>query len=148
MNSAKPPLYRKHNKLAYLFRHRSAPGSFRHDRNTKALQRFEGSHRSMARSREGYDYTPLYRFLLSKVGHNWDDVFSEAVSRLDKQEPVFRLVDLHYHTGMPGTVRLGENSYYTRLTVHDGILVVADPHAQPPEKRCTCCTWTFNGVPY
>ncbi len=144
MNRAKPPLYRKYNKTAWGY-HQS---SFRDDRNTKELKGFEGTHRSMPRSRAGYDYTPLYRFLLSKVGQSWDEVFSEAVGRLDKQEPVFRLVDLHCQGGTAGTVGMGESTYYSRLTVQDGILVVADPLAAPPEKRCTCCTWTFNGVPY
>jgi len=44
--------------------------------------------------RRGLDYTPLYRFLLSKVGADWDDVHSEAVSRLDEEYPIFFVVAL------------------------------------------------------
>ncbi len=45
--------------------------------------------------RHGYDYPPLFRFLLSKVGQSWDTVFSEANARLDRPEPVFWMVALH-----------------------------------------------------
>jgi len=47
----------------------------------------------MRRDRQnGLDYTPLYRFLLSKVGEDFDEVYSEAVARLDRPDPVFHLV--------------------------------------------------------
>ncbi|MDX7538742.1 hypothetical protein [Serratia marcescens] len=36
------------------------------------------------RIQHGMDYTPLFQFLLSKVGQPWNEVHSEAVSRLDK----------------------------------------------------------------
>ena len=42
----------------------------------------------------GLDYTPLFRFLLSKVGQDWDAVHSEAVARLDRQEPIYWMVAL------------------------------------------------------
>jgi len=75
----------------------------------------------MGRSRVGYDYTPLFRFLLSKVGCSWDEVYSAALARLDKREPIFWLVDLH--DPREGVVCVGESSYFSRLTVVDGILV-------------------------
>lgn len=43
----------------------------------------------------GMDYTPLFQFLLSKVGQPWNEVHSEAVSRLDKEAPIFYPVALH-----------------------------------------------------
>jgi len=32
--------------------------------------------------RHGLNYSPLYKFLRSQVGQDWDSVYSEAVSRL------------------------------------------------------------------
>ena len=148
MNQVKEPLYRKYNKLARGF-HRNTPGGeFRHQRNTKELKNFEGTQMSIGRTREGYDYTPLFKFLLSRVGRNWDTIFSEAVSRLDKQEPIFYLVDLQFKQGDYGVVRIGESSYYSKLTVQDDLLIIADPDATAPAKLCTCCTHAFNGTAY
>lgn len=36
-------------------------------------------------------------FLLTKVGQQWDEVYSHAVKRLDKPEPIFWMVALHSH---------------------------------------------------
>lgn len=144
MNREKAPLYRKYNKRAWGYHH----SSFRDDRNSKEVKYFEGAHRSMPRSRAGYDYTPLFRFLLSKVGQEWDGIFSEAVSRLDKQVPIFWIVDLHFKNGARGVTGIGESTYYSKLTVRDGILEIADREAPLPVKYCNCCTHTFNGVPY
>ncbi len=91
---------------------------------------------------------PLFRFLLSKVGQKWDDIFSEALKRLDKHDPVFWLVDLDFEDGEYGIVRIGESSYYSKLTVKNGLLIKADENAMAPAKSCTCCTHTFNGKPY
>ena len=148
MHGIKEPLYRKYNKLATGFHLKTPGGEFRHERNSKAMRNFEDTHISMRRTREGYDYTPLFRFLLSKVGQKWDDIFSEAVKRLDQQEPVFWMVDLDFDVGANGVVRLGESSYYSKLTVKNGLLIKADENSVPPAKSCTCCTHTFNGKPY
>ncbi len=148
MKGHKEPLYRKYNKVARGFHHNAPGGEYRYERNSKAMNNFEATHKSIHRTRAGYDYTPLFRFLLSKVGQNWDDVFSEAVSRLDKQEPVFWLVDLNLENNDDGVVRIGEHSYYSKLTVKDGLLTRADEAAEAPAKSCTCCTHTFNGKPY
>lgn len=149
MNRPPQPLYRKYNKLPRWSNGcRSGGGDFRHERNGKTMKNFAGTHRSMRRTRDGYDYTPLFQFLLSQVGRNWDEVFSEAVGRLDKQAPIFWLVDLHFREGNPGTVRTGDNAYFSKLTVTEGVLVKADPLAEAPCRSCTCCTHSFNGVPY
>lgn len=147
MNRPKQPLYRKLNKRAFNF-HLCRPSTpFRDERNTKAMKSFEGYHRSIGRTREGYDYTPLFKFLLSKVGQSWNDVFSEAVSRLDKQEPVFWMVDLNFKEGDEPLVRIGENTFYAKLKVVDDILLIADENVVPA-KYCDCCTHTFNGKAY
>ncbi len=148
MNRAKQPLYRKCNKTAHGFHLPRPNGHFRHERNTQAMERFEGTHMAMGETNIGFDYTPLFQFLLSKVGGIWDEIFSEAVSRLDKQEPVFWMVELDPRKMSRPIVRIGESSYYSKLTVADGVLVKIDPDAGPPAKSNTCCTFTFNGRPY
>lgn len=88
----KEPLYRKVNNKARMTRHGDG-GEYRYGRHTKKqkISIEEETMRSSMHSkfRHGLDYTPLYRFLLSKVGHNWTQVHSEALSRLDKEEPIF-----------------------------------------------------------
>lgn len=97
--------------------------------------------------RRGLDYTPLYRFLLSKVGRPWDDIYSEAKRRLDRAEPIFWMVALG-EDDRKDYVRLGESSYFSGLFVDEsGILRVVDPEIGPSslEPSCACCTHTFNG---
>ena len=147
MKGIKEPLYRKYNKLARGFYTHSRGGNFRHERNTKGMKNFKGTHKSIRITRVGYDYTPLYKFLLSRVGQEWDKVYSEAVNRLDQKEPIFFLVDFNYKEGESGIVGFDESTYYSKLTVRNGLLVKADENAVP-KKYCACCTHTFNGILY
>ncbi|MGP0846086.1 hypothetical protein, partial [Serratia sp. CY83965] len=79
------------------------------------------------RIQHGMDYTPLFQFLLSKVGHPWNEVHSEAVSRLDKPAPIFYLVALH-RKNWRSYVCCGESSYYSGLCVDErGILQKVNP---------------------
>lgn len=146
MNREPQKLYRPYNKTAHGFHTGRMGGDYSDARHSKTMQRFEGKHLSIGQTHIGYDYTPLFRFLLSKVGREWDEVLSEAVAWLDKQEPIFWMVELHTPTS--GVVRIGDNSYYSCLNVRDGVLVKVEEAALPPKKGCTCCTHTFNGVPY
>jgi len=127
-------------------------GDFRHERNTKSLNSFEGTHMSMHSGKErGMDYTPLFKFLLSKVGQKWDDVYSEAIPRLDKKKPIFWMVDMQPDKNDIGLVSMGESTYYSKLTVdEDGILVKINPEltADKMYTACNCCTHTFNGISY
>lgn len=144
----KEPLFRKVNTRARGVRHRSG-GDYRHERNSKSEKNSDATHGSMhGQHRRGLDYTPLFRFLLSKVGANWDEVFSEAVSRLDRQEPIFWMVAIHDHEKQE-FFRAGESSYYSGLYVDEaGRLQVVNPAIGPHSMApfCTCCTHTFNGV--
>lgn len=100
------------------------------------------------KQRRGLDYTPLFMFLLSRVGSDWDSVYREAVERLDRPEPIFWLVALN-EADRCAVVRLGESSYYSGLYVDEGgILQRVDPGLKPEDltPTCTCCTHTFNGV--
>lgn len=148
MSPLKSTLYRKVNTTAHGVHHGHG-GAFGDERNTKQQERSVGTRQSMHGKRQrGLDYTPLFKFLLSKVGVGWNDVYAEAVSRLDRAEPIFWLVALHEHERKP-FVRIGESSYYSGMYVDAaGILQVVDPSlgASSLVPDCKCCTHTFNGV--
>jgi hypothetical protein len=96
----------------------------------------------------GLDYTPLFRFLLSRVGRDWDGVYREAVSRLDKAEPIFWMV-ARSEAEKKRHVLIGESSYFSGLYVDDqNRLAVVDPtlRVEQMTPSCPCCTHTFNGV--
>jgi hypothetical protein len=157
----KEPLYRKENKTSLYTHYYVHTGEdFRHDRNTKKMKEFEGDKKPMNSGKYGYDYTPLMKFLISKVGKKWDDVYSEAISRLNDTEPIFWLVYLKptknivvrqedssysYELTIPKVVRVGESTYYHALTVDEnGILVFVDK-TETIEPSCTCCTHSLDG---
>ena len=141
----KEPLYRKVNTRTHHVR-REAGGEFRHERRTG--NDWETTRGSMhPDTKHGHDYTPLHRFLLSRVGKRWVDVHSEAISRIDDESQIWWMV------AAPGAerrdcVRTGENSYFSGLYVDEaGVLRVVDPAltAENFLPTCTCCTHTFNG---
>ena len=97
----------------------------------------------------GLDYTPLYKFLLSKVGQDWDMIHSEAISRLDKEDPIYHLVARNEHEKQD-YVRCGESSKYSGLFVdEDNKLQLVNPNLRNEHlfPSCHCCTHTFNGTP-
>jgi hypothetical protein len=140
------PLYRRVNTRARGVRH--GGGDYRWSRNGKAERADDRGHGSMhAGQRRGLDYTPLFRFLLARVGADWNDVHGEAVRRLDRAEPIFWLVARSDAERRP-YVLLGENTYYSGLCVDDdGRLAKVDPAltVAAMEPSCACCTHTFNG---
>ncbi len=146
----KKPLFRKVNTTARGVHHRSG-GDFSDVRNTKAQKSFQGSHQSMhGKQLRGLDYTPLFLFLLGKVGTEWDSVYSEAVSRLDRPDPIFWLV-ARSERERRDCVRVGESSYFSGLYVdEDGILRKVSPELSVEDLHplCGCCTHTFNGKPF
>lgn len=96
----------------------------------------------------GLDYTPLFKFLLSKVGCDWNEVHSEAVSRLDKEEPIFWLVAKDFESSSE-VVRTGESTYFSGLYVDEkGIIRIVNPDIDENTLKplCKCCTHTFNGI--
>lgn len=145
----KEPLYRKVNTRTHGVSHGACRKRYRWARNSKAERASDAPRGPMhGRARHGRDYTPLFRFLLSKVGGDWDAIHAEAVSRLDTPEPIFWLVALNEVDRKP-YVRIGESTYYSGLFIDsDNRLAVVAPdlrveHMTP---RCTCCTHTFNGA--
>lgn len=150
MNRGKEPLFRKEKKTGLSQHGHIAKGKetrwARHSKATKKEAEAEALHKSIRRGKYGYDYTPLYHFLLSKVGERWDDVYSEAIRRLDKTDPIFYMVVLHPESNEQPSRRLGESAYFSTLTVDaEGILVKLDPTYEMAEVFCQCCTHTWNG---
>jgi hypothetical protein len=149
----KKPLYRKVNTKTHGVRHNSG-GKAKWDRNTKESRKKAGNKQSMGgREERGLDYTPLFKFLLSRVGHDWDKTHSEAVSRLDRRgasEAIFWIVARHASEESE-TVRVGESSYYSGLFVdEDNLLKRVAPKITVDDlyPACSCCTHTFNGETY
>jgi len=143
------PLYRKVNTRARGVRHRTG-GDYRHDRHTRrgAEQTADGRGTMHGTVRRGLDYTPLFRFLLSRVGTPWADVHREAVARLDREEPMFWMVALREEDRRE-TFVVGGRTFWSGLYVDDdGLLQRVNPalRAADIEPLCTCCTHTFNGV--
>ncbi|MDN3919191.1 hypothetical protein [Roseateles violae] len=143
------PLYRSVNTRTQRVHH-GVGGEFRHGRNSKDARRLEDAPRTPmhGRHRHGRDYTPLYRFLLSRVGRPWDEVYAEVKPRMDGDEPIFWMV------ARPGEerrerVRVGESSYFSGLYIDeaDGVLRLVNPglDADTMWPSCPCCTHTFNG---
>ena len=146
----KEPLYRQVDTTAHRVHHGQG-GDFSDDRNTRTTQTDETARSPMhGRRKLGLDYTPLFRFLISKVGTRWDDVFSEAVARLDRPDPIFWLVARQPHERRR-YVLIGESSFYNGLYVDEaGTLQHVDPLVGPSSlvPLCRCCTHTFNGTPF
>jgi|GEM_PF-2330094 len=105
----------------------------------------------MGRKKErGLDYTPLYRFLLSKVGESWDMVYREARSRLKHAGPIFWIV-ARGEDRRSDVVRVGVHSYYSRLYIDENnTLQIINPSLGPHHfyPACSCCVHTFNGLPF
>ncbi|GAA1027584.1 hypothetical protein GCM10009557_09520 [Virgisporangium ochraceum] len=144
----KDPLYRRVNTRARNVHHRHG-GDYRHRRNTKRERGSDQTRGSMGgRVRRGLDYTPLFRFLLHRVGEDWDLVFGEAAARLDTPEPIFWMVARQDHERQD-YVRIGESTYYSGLYIDtDNRLRLVNPDLGPHsmEPGCPCCTYTFNGI--
>jgi len=141
----KSPLFRKVNTTAHGAPHRSKRLEFDIARRSDAS---ESIRQGMRGRRCGFDYTPLFRFLLSKVGCTWNDVHSEAVSRLDHPDPIFWLVALCPEDEKE-YVRVGESTFYSGLRVDEnGKLQKVNPQLGPESlsPSCKCCTHTFNGL--
>ncbi|MER8528653.1 hypothetical protein [Mesorhizobium sp. M0663] len=141
------PLYRRENTRTHGVRH--GGGDYKFSRHIKKEDKT--SRGSMHGEKQwGRDYTPLFRFLLSKVGQDWSDVHSQAVARLDRPDPIFWIVALN-DADKHSFVRVGENSYYSGLYLdQDNRLALVDPELRLEDMKpsCSCCTQTFNGVPF
>jgi len=146
MNRDKKPLYRKVNTRARGVRHNFG-SDFKYSRNKKRETAEQTKGSMHGKQERGLDYTPLFKFLLSKVGEKWDDVYSEANSRLDKTAPIFWMVALDENQ-REEYVRVGESSYFSGMYVDDeSTLQLTNPELKAKDMIpfCDCCTHTLNG---
>ncbi|HEL4110107.1 TPA: hypothetical protein UM343_000189 [Stenotrophomonas maltophilia] len=143
------PLYRKVNSRARGSRHGEQGGDYRHERHRTGALDNDAMRSSMhSGHRHGRDYTPLFRFLMSKVGQPWSATHSEASARLDTLAPIAWIVAVG-NTPRQDRVRVDESTYFSGLYVDDnGLLqqVAPDLRARDMVPACSCCTHTFNGV--
>lgn len=140
MKREKEPLYRKVNSTAHGCHHDKG-GDYSDTRHSTKQNTKVKMKQGVAR---GLDYTPLFKFLLSKVGQDFDAVYSEAVSRLDKKDPISWMVvsDLSLETFR------NENSFFNTLYVDEqNILQKVNPNLTVNDitPQCNCCTYTLNG---
>lgn len=146
MNKEKSKLYRKVNTKAFNVHHNFG-GDFKNTLNSRRETLEQTKGKMFGKKERGLEYTPLYRFLLSKVGSNWDEVFSESKSRLDKAEPIFYMVALK-ENDKEDFIRIGESTYFSGLYVdNNGILQLSNSNLKAKDMKpfCNCCTHTFNG---
>jgi hypothetical protein len=97
----------------------------------------------------GWDYTPLFKYLLSKVGQLWEDIYKDIKPRLNSTIPIHWMVSTNKNIStLLGYIRVGESTYYSTLYVDDkGLLQYVDKsiNENTLEPSCNCCTYTFNG---
>lgn len=97
----------------------------------------------------GWDYTPLFKYLLSKVGQPWNEVYREVKPRLNTIVPIYWMVSRYRNKDeFLGYIRIGESTYYSSLYVDDkGLLQYVDKsiNENTLEPSCNCCIYTFNG---
>lgn len=97
----------------------------------------------------GWDYTPLFKYLLSKVGQPWNDVYKEVKLRVNSVIPIYWMVSKNKNKDdLSGYIRVGESTYYSTLYVDEkGLLQYVDKSINETtlEPNCKCCTHTFNG---
>lgn len=148
MMHGKEPLYRRENRRARGLLH-GRGGEYRWLRHAKG-ESCIGLGSMRGRLRHGRDYTPLFRFLLAHVGDDWATVYREAAGRLDRPDPIFWMV-ARSDAEKRSIVRVGESSYVSGLYVDEtGRLarVAPDLGVESLRPSCSCCTHTFNGVPF
>jgi hypothetical protein len=143
----KPPLFRKVNTRARGVRHNFG-GDYADQRNRKGEKTSDLTRGSMhGHQLRGLDYTPLFKFLISRVGQPWPEVLREATARLDQAEPIYWLVATN-PLERKDYVRIGESSYYSGLYIDEAnTLQLVNPAIthETLEPSCACCTHTFNG---
>ena len=91
-----------------------------------------------------FDYTPLFKFLLSKVNEDWDEIYSEVKSRLNSEKPIWWLV--YKDKNNQEITRIGESTYYHSLYIdEDNKLQYINKNATLKPTCCKCYTRTLNG---
>ncbi len=146
MKRDEKPLFRKVNTRARGVAH-SFGGDFSNSRNKKreTIEQVRGS--MHGKNKRGLDYTPLFKFLISKVGKDFEETLHEAISRLDRKDPIYWIVAINENDKRE-YVRTGESTYFSGLFVDGrGVLQFVNPELTAKDMKpfCNCCTHTLNG---
>jgi len=139
------PLFRKVNTRARGVHH-NVGGEYRYGRNSAQPDNTKMSQGK----RRGLDYTPLYKYLIKSVGRDWNEIYSEVLTRVAERDAIFHIVAKSETEAEP-YVRVGESSYYSGLYIDsNGVLQMTAPEVNEASlaPSCVCCTHTFNGVPF
>lgn len=156
MNKQPKPLYRKWNTrvLSPSYWLNLWGGDYRHERS-KHKNDFETTKLPMKKNRgAGYDYTPLYQYLRSHVGENWNDIYSKILPRLpDTKEgrEAWTIFVLQPGEKVRPLVRYGPRSMFSALYIDEkNLLQVVDPtvgveHCNAPYGKDFPETYTLNG---
>ena len=151
----KKPIYRKLNEVG-TYGHLEPLTKYRFDRHKKTPvgNKMRTKHKEFR-----YDYAPLFRFLLSKVGQPWEPIFQECQSRLNDIKPLMRMVvnvnerglvvDRNPDGNMEKYCFMGEMSAWSTLYVDEvGLLQFVDKdYVKTDENPYPEQTFTFNGIP-
>jgi hypothetical protein len=144
MEKRKEKLYRKENKSSLSSHYNVVSGGeYRHERHSKKNKDFENAPRktSMVSGKFQYDYTPFFRFMIAKVGTNFDAACSEAKPRMDYRffevlGWIFSGLNPHENDGDNSMFRCGESTTYPRLIVDEnGLIQFKDPNYHNELKR-------------
>lgn len=156
------PLYRKVNTTTRGVKgrlHRRLDGGIKHERGVFTNDKLKYKMKT-GQQFHGLDFSPLYGFLRKNTGRSWDEVKSEALKRLPKenyQDPFIGVVieyddyidNKEKYDAYPAVCDF-EASYHSLLYVdEDGILQYIDKTFTIDDVvlTCGCCTHSFNGKP-
>ena len=115
------------------------------------MRQFDGRHLPMGSAKcyymkHGYDYTPLFRYLLSRVGDLWEDIYTYVKPRLNTTEAIWIMVSRSGYPQESSYFCLSEGSYWSQLWIDDeGRLQRVDPTQANASPGCWCHTYSFNG---
>lgn len=155
-------LYRKINRRPSIGRDLcNKGGKYKYDRHSKnSIIKFNegvGYREKIKNSKNrsittGYDYTPLFMYLLKNIGKDFDLILKDIKPRLNRTEPIYWIVDLTITKEMIDNglcidyVRIGESSSYNRLWVdEENRLQKVNSKFSNRSKWDKCFTETHNG---
>jgi len=139
-------LYRKVNTKARGVKH--LHGKDYSDERSKSFLNNTKCESMHGEKQRGLDYTPLFKYLISKVGNNWDEIYHDIKNRIDKDDPIYWIVARN-EKDKEEIVRLGESTYFSGLYIDENNnlqIVNPDLRNENLQPMCPCCTHTFNGL--
>lgn len=116
------PLYRKEKKTGLMTQYYvNRGGEYRWERSKSVTPNrvYDALKQQMKSRKLGMDWQPLYNFIMSNVGCNYDETYSKALKRCNKFRDEFNKHWAYLFNDDRDIVRLGENTYYSALTIDE-----------------------------